>query len=83
MRLGPLSFFTRMHANGTRLDAWNLVALHWAWSLTWRWVLTVGRDTGGTKTHVWWHETGSVALRLPRFGFVSFSWQQNMRKRGL
>lgn len=82
MRLGPFGFFERMHANGTPLDAWNVAALHWTWSITWRWVLTVGRDTGGTKTHLRWRDNGSMALRIPRVGYVSFSWQPNMRKRG-
>jgi hypothetical protein len=38
MKIGPLSFFERMHSNGKDIDSILIASLHWPWSITWRWV---------------------------------------------
>lgn len=39
IRIGPFSFLTRVYGNGTPTKDWVIAALHWKWSITWRWVL--------------------------------------------
>jgi len=40
MKIGPFTLFQRMHSNGTPCNSYNIAALHWRDSITWRWNLT-------------------------------------------
>lgn len=39
MKFGPLTICERMHSNGTPTSSFLIAALHWPWSLTWRWMI--------------------------------------------
>lgn len=51
MKIGALYLFERCHKNGDPDSRWMIAALHWQWSITWRWVLD-------------WTPWGSVPLPL-------------------
>jgi len=53
-----LTFFTRMHANGTPIDSWNLASYHHPNSITWRWVICYSRRKAG--------RTGAYFMRVYR-----------------
>lgn len=40
MKIGPLTLWHRMHSNGTPITTVCVLALHWPWSLTWRFTVT-------------------------------------------
>ena len=89
MKIGPLTLFERMHANGTPIRSWLIAALHWEWSITWRWSFTwsyglsgrvgpyfmrVYRGSPGMNFH--------AGINLPMVGSFSVQTQPNMpRKR--
>lgn len=44
MKIGPLYILERVQPNKR---SWCIAALHWSWSLTWRWALHVHPYKGG------------------------------------
>lgn len=36
MKIGPVTLFQKMHANGRPIRQWLLLAVHHKWSITWR-----------------------------------------------
>lgn len=85
MKLGAFSFFERCHKNGDQDARWLIAALHWPWSITWRWLLdwTPWHNAFAAKPLYWWtgNACGAFGIRLPIIGQISFAWQANMRDR--
>ena len=83
MRIGALYLFERGHRNGEDDRRWLIAALHWPWSITWRWLL----DWTPWGSDVYWKPLmwrfsngggGEIIVRLPLFGQFCFAWQRNM-----
>lgn len=85
MKAGAFSFFERGHKNGDADRRWLIAALHWPWSITWRWLLDWspwGADVYW-KPLYWWfgNGCGAIGVRVPLLGQFSFAWQKNMPRR--
>ena len=82
MKIGALSLFERGSRGGEPDARWILVALHWPWSITWRWLFdwTPWMNVYQSKPLTWWtgNGCGAVFVRLPLLGQFSFAWQRNM-----
>jgi hypothetical protein len=84
VKLGAFHLFERCHRNGDDDKRILLAALHWPWSITWRWL--VDWSPWGSSYRIaplaWWtgNGCGSVHLRLPVVGCLTFAWQENMRR---
>ena len=80
MKQGSLYIWHKTNVEGTRLVA----AVHWRWSITWRWLLSYSRPS---KIQLWhgWHgnsHTGHFVYTLyTPFGNLRFEKQENMRKK--
>ncbi len=77
MQIGPLSLFTRRHSNGTPINAWTLAALHWKWSITWRWILVLDFRYGPRLVYVW----GRLPYMVVHVWPLTLQLQENMPKR--
>jgi hypothetical protein len=90
VKLGPLTLFERMHSNGTLIRSWVIAAVHWEWSITWRWSLTCStayhmrpfwprasytRTYRGYPGNVWCFQS---SVHVPWLGSVNLSAQPNM-----
>jgi len=91
MKIGALYLFERRHSNGTPCKSINIAALHWKWSLTWRWVLVKGEyqiySTKGfsfTRTYKTWKEKRTfnfhACFNSKITGHWSLQTQPNMQK---
>lgn len=92
MKIGNLTLFERMHANGTPSSTVLLAAWHWKWSVTWRWHLSWTAINSGKKGfHFMRVYKGSKGINfhcganLPWVGSFSLVTQPNMdmRKNGI
>ena len=92
MKVGDFSFFSRMHSNGTPIRSWVIAALHWKWSITWRWSLSFSLPpTHWSRPHAYFSRTHKHHPRkelafncgfiLPFVGSVTFNMQPNMPDR--
>ncbi len=81
MNIGPMSFVTRCHCNGTPTDSWLIASLHWRRSITWRWILTWSRFNSNVKRGVHrlpWARNIFIGVNLPIIGHWHFQTQENM-----
>lgn len=85
MKIGALTFFQRMHANGKPSQSVLIAALHWRWSLTWRWHLSwhpgLFGKVGPYFMRTYRYSPGinfHAGINLPVFGSVSIQTQPNM-----
>jgi len=82
VKIGAWSFFERGHKNGEPDHRYLIAALHWPWSITWRWLLdwTPWMNVFGSKPLYWWfgNRCGAIGARLPLLGQFHFAWQANM-----
>lgn len=79
MKIGPLYLFERVRQTKAR---WVIAALHWHWSLTWRWVLYFSPQYGQHRGFYYQYKRGRntfFGLNTPWFGF-HFSTQDNIRR---
>ena len=83
MKIGALSFFTREHCNGKRINSWTIAALHWCWSLTWSWLLSYSMRCGGRLGPYFIRTNGGciAGLNMGRLGSFFFQRQSTMPKR--
>lgn len=85
MKIGPLTLFQRMHANGKPCRSVLIAALHWGWSLTWRWHLSwhpgLSGKVGPYFMRTYRYSPGlnfHAGLNLPVIGSFSIQTQPNM-----
>ncbi len=85
MKLGPLTLWKRMNANGKPCSSVLLAAWHWKWSLTWRWHLSWSPGLAGRAglyfMRVYRHAPGvnfHCGANLPLLGSFSLQTQPNM-----
>ena len=90
--MSALTFFKRMHANGDRIDSWIVMALHWPWSLTWRWIISWSAPqpivvSGHRYPRAYFLRTHRgcginfiAGLRIPLLGHFAIHTQPNMRR---
>lgn len=83
MKLGAFSFFERGHRNGEADRRWLIAAVHWPWSITWRWLVdwTPWGNVYGSRPLYWWigkSGSGAIGIRIPLLGQFHFAWQKNM-----
>ena len=85
MKIGALTFFQRMHCNGTPSRSILLAAWHWKWSLTWRLHLSWSPGLSG-RAGLYFMRTYRykpwlifhAGLNLPVIGSFSVQTQPNM-----
>lgn len=88
MKIGPLSIFQPQRDNHGKRCGTVVAALHWKWSITWRWVLSYNRTNPLVKYGFHCHRTytykpgwnGRIILNLPVIGYLTFNMQPNMRE---
>jgi hypothetical protein len=79
-----LTFFKRMHSNGTPVDSFTVASWHNPKSLTWRWGITYSpRKTGRTgvyfmRTHRGCGFNFIAGINLPILGSLSVQTQPSM-----
>lgn len=62
-----------------------LVAWHWNWSITWRWIVKWRKGNyplGRTKFDNKYNGHGWRHYSLGRFGLIEVVWQPNMKREG-
>lgn len=80
MRIGAFNIFSRNSDN-----SWTIIALHWKWSITWRFFLHWSKCNGvkWDKKYAHFKTNGGRLIRLTlplRLGTFNFQTQQNMRQ---
>lgn len=92
MKIGPLGLFRRRHSNGRPIPDITVASWHWAWSLTWRWVLVWQSPHGQRWFWPRFHHVstyrgmpgrpkwcGHTSLFMPLVGSLHLQSQPNMR----
>ena len=88
MNLGALKLPQRQHSNGKPVSSFVLLAWHWNWSLTWRWILAWSEwyKPPGTqgfsfmRTHRGRGVNFMSCFNTRLLGHFSLQTQPNMRK---
>jgi len=89
MKIGPITLFKRDHSNGKPIKSFTIAALHWDWSLTWRWGFgwSPWYKPPGVQGFTFMRKRGyksfnfTTGLNLPYIGHFRLETQPNMKKK--
>jgi hypothetical protein len=80
MKIHALTLFVRCHSNFGPINSWNIAALHWKGSITWRWIINWTPYQKQLKIIYVKPKHKVVYISIPIIGKLSFIWQDNMWK---